>query len=51
VNIPKTPTAHAPSDIGSQNLKARIMFKNRLGTPRSAMSSSPHAPTSGSDSR
>ena len=49
VNIPKTPTAHAPIDIGSQNLKVRIMFRNRLGTPRSAMSSSPHAATSGSD--
>ena len=42
VNRPKTPTAQAPIDIGSQNLKVRIMFMNRVGTPRSAMSKSPH---------
>jgi len=45
------PTAHAPIDIGSQNLKYSIMFMNRAGTPRSTMSSTPHTATSGSESR
>src|SRR5438045_2822834 len=44
---PKTPTAHAPIDIGSQNLKTRIMFMKRAGTPRSAMSRAPQTATSG----
>src|ERR1051326_1904935 len=44
---PNTPTAHAPIDIGSQNLKTRIMFMKRAGTPRSAMRSAPQTATSG----
>src|SRR5215470_2482292 len=51
VNPPKMPTAQAPSDIGSQNLKCSIMFMKREGTPRSMISSSPHTATSGNDSR
>ena len=50
-NAPKMPTAHAPMDIGSQNLKCRIMFMKRLGTPRSAISSTPQTATSGSESK
>src|SRR5919109_883711 len=50
-NAPKIPTAQAPIDIGSQNLKCRIMFMKRLGTPRSAISSTPQMATSGSESR
>jgi hypothetical protein len=48
VNRPNMPTAHAPIDIGSQNLNTRIMLRNRVGTPRSAISRRPHAATSGS---
>src|SRR5512132_224280 len=47
----KRPTIHAPIDIGSQNLRVRIMFMKRVGTPRSAMRSRPHTATSGSESR
>ena len=38
---PKTPSIQAPMDIGSQNLKAPIMFRKRLGVPRSRMSRMP----------
>src|ERR1700674_3802061 len=31
---PKTPSIHAPIDIGSQNLKFIIMFMKRLGVAR-----------------
>ena len=48
VNSPKMPTAHAPIDIGSQNLKVRIMLRNRVGMPRSAVSRSPQSPVRGS---
>ena len=51
VNSPKTPTIQAPIDIGSQTLRVRIMLRNRVGTPRSAIRRSPQTATSGSDSR
>ncbi len=49
VKTPKTPSIQAPIDIGSQNLKLRIMFMKRLGVPRSRISRTLQSATSRSD--